>query len=195
MRSLLASISLLTACAHAAPASCPQRVSSPSGVAAPPAPGLGFASAASLSEAEPLALYDLHWMLLTGDSGALVELPLGLHAFTLGKWECALGSERAQDALTNGVARVSRSRKLVCTHATGLTMQTELSCNYAMPGPVQEGAPRKSRREVRVELADAPLVSLACEPVKVERLALVEGERKPLADACVEGASVVPCPN
>jgi hypothetical protein len=191
------SLSLLVAtlgCAHAAPAACPKREASspPAGSAMPAA--FGFADARAFSTPEALTLYDVKWMLLTGDSGALTEVPVGLHSFTLGKWECALGAEQSDDALADDRARVRRTRKLVCTHATGITMLTEVACAYAMPSQPVDGSPRLARRETKVDLGDAPGVTLACEPTPTERLALYQGERQIVAEACLRSDQLVACP-
>jgi hypothetical protein len=196
LRGLL-SVSLLFAtlgCAHAAPAACPKPSApgAPPGAAAPAA--FGFADARAFGTPEALALYDVKWMLLTGDSGALTESPVGLHSFTLGKWECALGAEQSDDALTDDRASVRRTRKLVCTHATGITMLTEVACAYAMPSRPADGSPRQARRETKVDLGDAPSVTLACEPTPTERLALYQGERQRVAEACLGNDKLVACP-
>jgi hypothetical protein len=180
-------------CAHAAPASCPKPTtpSAPAGAAAPVA--FGFADARAFATPEALTLYEVKWMLLTGDSGALVEIPAGLHAFTLGKWECALGAEQSNDALADDRASVQRARKLVCTHATGITMMTEVGCAYAIPSRPADGSPRLARRETQVDLGDAPSVTLACEPSATQRLSLYQGERQSVAEACLSGERVVAC--
>jgi hypothetical protein len=179
-------------CAQQATAPCPRTAASTQAAAATPA-GFGFADPRTFAEPEALSLYDVKWMLLTGDSGALTEIPPTLHSFTLGKWECALGAEQSEDALADARARVNRRRKAVCTHATGITMMTEVGCAYAIPSRPAEGAPRLARRETQIDLGDAPGLTLACEPAPTERLALFQGERQPVGEACLDGTGVVAC--
>ena len=173
---------------------CPRPASEASATAVTsPPPALGFADPQSLSEAEPLALYDVRWLLLAGESGALTEAQPALHSFTLGHWECALSAEEAQDTFTGGHAQVQRQRRIACTHPTGLTMQSELSCRFAMPARAVDGSPRMARREARIALGDAPPLTLACEPFATEQLELVRGAREPVAKVCVRDGSVAPC--
>ena len=182
------------ACAHGGQ-SCPplaEPASAPTGPAGLP-PALGWADGTNLASPEPLALYGVQWFLLAGDSAAPVQVPPSLHPFTLGRWECALGAEKASDELRPEYARVARSRKLVCTHNTGLTMQTELSCGFRMPALPADGSPARARRETHVSLADAPALALACEPIAAPRLTLYGGTREVLAEVCLTGRAVAAC--
>ena len=191
---LVSAFACLSACAHAPAPVCPKPESKPSATAAagtPPA--LGFADPGALAESEPLALYDLRWTLLAGDSGAVSEVPTAPHSFTLGRWECALSAEQASDAFESGHARVRRERRVACTHPTGLTMQTELRCGFEMPARPAEGSPRLARRETHITLGDAPAFTLACEPTPADRLSLVQGAHEPLAEVCLAQGAVVAC--
>jgi hypothetical protein len=184
----------LLGCAHPAAPTCPRMDAQTCASEPPRIPeALGFADPESLNESEPLALYDVRWMVLAGESGVLTEVPPALHSFTLGRWECALSAEDANDQFVNGHAQVARTRRIACTHATGLTMQSEVRCGYQIPGPVSEGSPRHARRESHIALADAPPLTLACEPFVTERLELVHGAREPVAQVCLHAGELVPC--
>lgn len=159
---------------------------------AAPAPWIDSASVAAAQA--PLTLYDVRWLILTGESGAYASVPPTLHNFTLGRWECALGAERAQDELSDSVASVQRKRRLVCTHPTGVVAQTELSCGFRMPSALADGSPKQSRREAQLTLSDAPSVSISCEPEIKERLTLYRAEREKVAEACVAEGKVTTCP-
>jgi hypothetical protein len=183
-----------TACAHAPAPACPHPPQSAAtqAVASTP-PAFGFADPAAFQEAEPLALYNVRWMLLSGDSGALVEMARELHPFTLGRWECALSAESASDTFGAGRAEVKRTRRVACTHPTGLTMQTELACGFAMPARPGDGSPRAARREARIALGDAPSMTLACEPFATERLSLKQADKDAVAEVCLRDATVATC--
>jgi hypothetical protein len=131
-------------------ASCPEPL------APPPAP----ASPAPV-------LHDLRWQLTIGREPARA-VPDELHAFTVGRWECALGKVQMDDAREATQLRLTRTRRLACTHASGTTVQTSLACE------VTTGA-ASSARSLPLALDTAPGVTVACAPVAVERVSSVLG--------------------
>ena len=186
---------LLSACAHSAAKPCP--AVSDQASAQHPATDLkqlAWLDESSLDEAKgPLALFDVRWLILTGDSGAYASVPGTLHNFTLGRWECALSGEKTGDTLEQGKAVLDRKRRLVCTHPTGVVAQSELSCGWRTPSPVRDGSPARGRREMHLSLSDAPTVSVSCEPEATRRLPLYHGERERTAEACVVAGHVQAC--
>ena len=184
------------ACAHNSERPCPDNALTKSAPAAPAEPSsLAWLDASSIAEAQaPLTLYDVRWLVLTGDSGALASVPSTLHNFTLGRWECALSAEKTSDRLEAGKASVDRKRRLVCTHPTGVVAQSELSCAWQTPSPIRHGSPTEARREMRLSLSDAPSVSVSCEAEAKDRLPIYQGEHERTAEACVVAGRVAPCP-
>jgi hypothetical protein len=159
-----------------------------------PARGPAWIDPESLQADEPLALHDLQWVLQTADEGAQeVIAPNAVHPFTLGRWECALSEEQSADVFEAAHLTIARERRLVCTHASGMTVQTELSCGYEAPSPAAEGAPARAGRHTVLNLAEAPALTWSCRTTLVERLRVRQQEGA-TADLCVsEGRSLVPC--
>ncbi|MET0286529.1 MAG: hypothetical protein ABW352_18750 [Polyangiales bacterium] len=100
--------------------------------------------------------------------------------FTLGKWECALGKVQMDDAREPAHLRLTRTRRLACTHASGTTVQTSLACE------VITGAPA-SARNLPLSLDTAPSLTLGCTPVAVDRVASV------LGTLCASEAGITYC--
>ncbi|HEX5655796.1 MAG TPA: hypothetical protein VFX59_01320 [Polyangiales bacterium] len=124
-------------------------------------------------------LHDLRWQLAVGREPAHA-VPDDLHAFTVARWECALGKVQMDDAREASGLRLTRTRRLACTHASGSTIQTSLACE------VITGAPA-SARSLPLALDTAPLLTLGCTPVAVERVASV------LGTLCATPAGVTYC--
>ncbi len=190
-------VALTAACAHSAEQPCPATANAPaSQTERTELASLGWLDPASLAEAQtPLALFDVRWLILTGDSGAFASVPKTLHNFTLGRWECALSAEKPSDRLEDGKVSVDRKRRVVCTHATGVIAQSELQCAWQTPSPVKNGSPAQGKRELRLSLSDAPGVSISCEPESKERLPVYTGERERSAEACIVNGRVLSCPS
>jgi hypothetical protein len=87
----------------------------------------------------------LVWMLRSGESSAWTAVPATLHAFSTGRWECALGEVQTADA--------EPTRRLACTHASGATVQTRLVCRAA-----------NDASELELELDRSPALHLRCRP-------------------------------
>jgi hypothetical protein len=142
-----------------------------------------------------MTLYDVRWLLMAGDSGALSPLPADLHTFTLGRWECALSPEMSDDGLAGGRLTIDRRRRLVCTHGSGMTMQTELACGYELPSPAAMGSPARFTRSTKIALSEGPALTLSCEPLATERLRVLTKGRVGSVEACVAHGAVEPCPS
>lgn len=125
------------------------------------------------------ALYDLRWQLRVGRDETH-DLPEDLHAFTVGRWECALGKVQMDDEREPDRLRLKRTRRLACTHASGTTVQTSLSCELIT------GAPAFAH-SLPLSLDTAPALTLACSPVEVERVHSV------LGTVCAGEAGVTYC--
>lgn len=187
----------LVACAHATTRqACPAATSADTAqVPAHDASSLPWVEPSSIASAhEPLAVYDVRWLVLTGESGAYASVPPTLHTFTLGRWECALGAEIGLDDYREGMATTHRERRLVCTHPTGVVAQSQLACEWHSPSPVRAGSPTQAKRELHLTLSDAPSVSLSCEPVAIERLPIYDRDRVSSREVCVIAGRVETCP-
>lgn len=201
VRSILRSLGLITswfsvACAHGPAAPCPVDLNaSHAAKATSELSTPAWIDSASLPSSQgPLALYDVRWLILTGDSGAFAGVPSTMHNFTLGRWECALSGEKTSDSLADNQVRVDRTRRLVCTHATGVTAQSELQCAWQIPSNIQSGSPKEARREMHLTLSDAPPVRVSCEPEAKEPLPVYQGERGRTGFACVVEGQIKACP-
>jgi hypothetical protein len=190
-------------CAHAAPRAATVTAASPPVVAAAPHP-------------QPVPeLYDVSWSLRSGETTSWADAPSELHAFTVGRWECALGQVQSDDALAETALEVRRTRRLACTHASGATVQTQLGCALqqvrSVAGPAEPRTPdstapdahaaaeagrapeREGTRELSLQLDDSPTLHLRCAPEPVTRLSLLRGDGRPVASLCPVAGSVAEC--
>ncbi|MDB4973836.1 MAG: hypothetical protein JWN48_2177 [Myxococcaceae bacterium] len=103
-------------------------------------------TAAPMPTPGPPRVVVLDWKLRLESHGAWTTPPPSLHAFSVGRWECALGAVQLEAS--------QQTRKLACTHASGATLQTKLSCQ----------AERERPRELELSLDTAPPMQLRCEP-------------------------------
>lgn len=140
---------------------------------------------------EPAApLMDLTWWLQQGESEVAASVPDTLHAFTAGRWECALGPVGADDALHEGALRLQRSRRLACTHDSGATVQSELACAYTRSA---EGLPSvEAPRGLTLGLDSLPLLRVTCAASPVEQLSLRAAQGRELLCAH-SGGAIAPC--
>ena len=147
----------LTGCAHPAPpprsASCP-----PSPAPVVPTP----VAAAPVTGALPAPVRELTWKLRISDRAEWTPVPTTLHTFSLPRWECALGEPQDDGATADSQAPRWRTRRLACTHRSGITVQTRLDC------PI-EGAALPAGREIELSLDTLPPLRVACETVVVAR--------------------------
>lgn len=120
------------------------------------------------------------------EQDAWSAVPLDLHAFALGPWQCALGPQQASDVSTDATQTLSRSRRLACTHESGATVQTELHC--ALTLPPASGSTESARRELPLVLSAAPPLRLACEPARMDALAT---QPEPPPHAACEGTAAL----
>ncbi len=177
----------LCGCAHATPPTCPKAAQPES------------AQARTQRDQEPasptaLSLFDVRWSVTTSDSGVPAQVPEDLHTFTVGRWECALSAVRTDDAFDASRVDVSRTRRLACTHATGIVAQSALSCAFEIPSTVEQGHARRAARHLELSLSDGPAFKLACEPFAVERLVLRSREAsEPARELCVRGGLMTAC--
>jgi hypothetical protein len=124
-------------------------------------------------------LHDLRWDLTVGREPAR-SVSDELHAFTVGRWECALGKVQMDDSREATQLRLTRTRRLACTHASGTTVQTSLACE------VITGA-AASARSLPLALDTAPPLTVDCTPVVAERVSSV------LGTLCATPAGVTHC--
>lgn len=158
-RRLFASLALLaTGCGHAPCVPCPAPVSC---APAPPPP----APALPESRPPPASLRTLSWGLRLGDSEPSVSLGPALHDFGYGAWQCALSGEKSEDAPVGAASsRLARTRRLACTHGSGLTVRSELTC--ALDNPATDDAADASQRELTLTLGGAGRLQLTCAAVR-----------------------------
>jgi hypothetical protein len=156
MRAFVISM-LLAGCVHPAPPAPPPAVSCPEQPLVPPP---------SPANAAPV-LHDLRWQLTIGRDATLA-VPDELHAFTVGRWECALGKVQMDDAREATQLRLTRTRRLACTHASGTTVQTSLACEVITGSAA-------SARSLPLALDTAPSLTVGCKPVAAERVSSVLG--------------------
>jgi hypothetical protein len=166
MRAFAISIGL-AGCMHAAPP------------AASPGPSCPLVATSAAPASAAAVLHDVRWQLTIGRDDPK-PLPEELHAFRVGRWECALGKVQMDDTREASLLRLTRTRRLACTHASGTTVQTSMACE------VITGAPA-SARSLPLTLDTAPTLTLGCSPVPVERV------RSALGTLCAGEAGVTYC--
>jgi hypothetical protein len=127
----------------------------------------------------PTALHDLQWQLRVGQD-ATRTLPDELQAFTVGRWECALGKVQMDDGREPTRVRLLRTRRLACTHANGTTVTTSLACDVTTGIPAVE-------RSLPLALDTAPPLNVTCTPIAVERL------QSALGPLCTSPSGVTYC--
>lgn len=182
----------LTACVRAEAAPRCEHAQGPSLSPAVLAASPGWLDRESLSADEPLTLHDIQWVLKTGNEDSEVIAPREVHAFSLGRWECALGEERRADVFEAPRLTIARQRRLVCTHASGITVQTELACGYEAPSRAAQGAPSSAGRHTELAFADAPVLTWSCRTAKVERLQ-VRSDSTDHELCVIEGSAIGRC--
>jgi hypothetical protein len=181
---LLLSVSV-TGCMHTVPCTpvvgaVPAAAQAPSVAVAPPP--------------TPVVLLDVGWQLRSGEATAWSEVPLALHAFTVGRWECALGEVLPDDTLDADALALQRTRRLACTHATGATVQTQLSCTvHGDRVPSSKPIAPTSARELQLQLDATPTVHVRCAPAEVQELALLSRDRRPIAVMCARASGIEEC--
>lgn len=174
----------VTGCMHTVPCT-PVAGAEP---AAPPAP------LAVTPTPVPVVLLDVAWQLRSGEAATWSEVPLALHAFSVGRWECALGEVLPDDTLTAEALALQRTRRLACTHATGATVQTQLTC--AVHGervPASRPVAPPPAGELQLQLDATPTVHVRCAPTEVQQLALLSRDRRPIAVMCARASGIEEC--
>lgn len=143
-------LAALTGCLHRAPpphnGSCPP---------APP-PVVPTPLAAPRADSLPSPAREVAWQLRISEAAPWSPVPETLHTFSLPRWECALGATQSDGATPNSQVLSERTRRLACTHKSGITVQTRLDC------PVQDTA-QSARREIELSLDTLPALRVACE--------------------------------
>lgn len=174
----------LTGCTHTVPCTVTS--------AEPVAPAA--ASSAVVPPPPPVVLLDVGWQLRSDDGATWSEAPPALHTFSSGRWECALGEVLPADSLTDDALELQRTRRLACTHATGATVQTQLTCS------LREERTRSSRpvappeaRELQLKLDATPEVHVRCAPAEVHELSLLSRDRRSIALLCTSERGITEC--
>ena len=157
------SLIAVSGCMHPGPP--PQTASCPPS-APPAAPALATTPASTSTKAEPLPTpaRELAWRLRVSDAAGWTQVPATLHTFSLPHWECALGEALRDAPPPNRQGQATRTRKLACTHDSGITVQTRLDC------PIEDTAPLPVR-ELELSLDTSPALHVACEAKSVEQSA------------------------
>jgi hypothetical protein len=164
---LALSLPVASGCVHTAP--CPSPAAHARRAPAPAASGAG----------PEQALQDVTWRLRLRTTEAWSTPPSALFSFSVGRWECALGEVQSDDERHDQQLRLSRARRLACTHSTGVTVQTQLRCALQLAA----GATEQAGRELELTL-DEQLLGLACAPAPVEQLTLIDGKKQSLGVLC-----------
>lgn len=142
----------------------------------------------------PVVLVDVGWQLRSGDAATWSEVPPALHAFSVGRWECALGEVLPDDTLSAETLALLRTRRLACTHATGATVQTQLTCDVREDRvPSSRPVAPPSARELQLQLDATPTVHVRCAPAEVQELALLSRDRRPIALMCARASGIEAC--
>ncbi len=147
---------LLAGCVHPPPPQPPPAPVCPPVRVAQPSP-----------KSPPPVLHDLQWQLTVGREPPRA-MPNELHQFTVGRWECALGKVQMDDARELDQLRLTRTRRLACTHASGTTVITSVACEVITGKPA-------SARALPLSLDTAPPLTVSCTPVVVDRVSSVLG--------------------
>jgi hypothetical protein len=88
-------------------------------------PGLAAAPTSTADESAPVVPQPmLVFQLRRGEQTSWTALPETLHAFSLGRWECALSAATEHGDRAAG----QLVRRLACTHGSGRTVQSQLGC-------------------------------------------------------------------
>jgi len=159
------------------------------------------------------ALYDVTWSLRSGETTSWADASSELMAFSVGRWECALGEVQSDDALGPTELDLRRTRRLACTHATGATVQTQLQCTLHVArttepqqrtthGDAQQPQQQQQQhdlsvqqheRELSLQLDATPTLHLRCAPQPVAQLALISRDKRLITSICATPSSLSAC--
>lgn len=151
---------------------------------------------ASLAPPRPGAeLMDVGWRLRLAQHEEFRAVPPALYTFASGRWECALSPVSATDTLATGRLRMTRSRRLACTHPSGVTVQSTLGCTLSLPRtPIDDDDPTLSRT-LPLTLSDGAALELVCLPAPTAHLPLHDAAGQVVGRACLDDQQVQHCPS
>jgi len=137
---------------------------------------------------------DVGWRLRLSQNADFQAIPAGLHAFSMGRWECALSAVSALDTVATGRMQAVRTRRLACTHATGITVQSALSCALSLPRTPIDDDDTTLGRTLSLSLSDAATLELVCLPAQASRLPRYDAAGNEVGSMCLKDERVLPCP-